>query len=228
MPSGALLALGTAIGEIRDLAVVARPYSLRPAGPNLNVLRVIGRAQVVLLSSHFERYFYAVNEEAVSFLNSANITAATIPDRLKLLHTKPPIDEISETGWENRADKLVALVSSDAWLWSDSGVGALSHERLLAWMTAPKPRDLRRYYRYWGIDDIFDSITVTQSSRGNLWLRIQELVDRRNNIAHGDISAQATQEDIKRYIKSVQTFCERADRHFSRAIAKVTSGTRPW
>src|SRR5216683_2974557 len=167
MPSEALLALKTAIGEIRELALIARPYSLKPAGPNLSVLRVIGRGQVVLLSSHFERYFYSVNEEAVAFLNSANVIGTAIPDRLKLIHSKPPIDEMSETGWENRAEKLAALISSDGWLWSANVAGTLTHERLLAWMTAPKPKSLQRYYRYWGIEDIFRSITLTDTSRGN-------------------------------------------------------------
>jgi len=66
MPSEALRAFKTALGEIVDLRSVARP-SL--ASSSLRLARAAGRAQAVLLSAHFERYLYAINEEAIEFLN---------------------------------------------------------------------------------------------------------------------------------------------------------------
>jgi hypothetical protein len=227
MSSAAFRSLDTALKEVAELGTLVRPYLNKTTGLALSRLRVVGRAQVVLLSSHFERYFYGVNEEAVMFVNSRNITAADLSDPIKLLHSKQPIDDIAETGWENRSKQLSAFHSTDGWLWSPGLIGNLSHERLLAWMTAPKPPDIVRYYRYWGMTDIFGLVTRKATSRGQLWLGIQELVDKRNSIAHGDFSAQVTQADIRRYADSVHTFCQRADRQFARAVAKLV-GSAPW
>jgi hypothetical protein len=224
--SQALVAFTDAIDEIIDLGTVATP-SLA-VGSSRRVARAAGRAQVVLLSAHFERYFYAINEEAVEIVNARNIPATDFPDRLKLLHSRYPIDEIGETSWESRSDGLAAFISEDGWLWSGDTSGTLRHDRLLAWLRSPKPADIRRYYRYWKIEDIFTTVTRNQASRGKLWLGIQELVDMRNNIAHGDFASQPTQSDIKRYISSVCTFCNRADRAFSRTLGQLTNGMRPW
>ena len=72
MPSEALRAFKTALGEILDLRSVARP-SL--AWSSLRLARAAGRAQAVLLSAHFERYLYAINEEAIEFLNGRMVLA---------------------------------------------------------------------------------------------------------------------------------------------------------
>ena len=225
MPSAALLSFEIASEEIEDLVVVARP-SLRRG--DLRTARAVGRAQVVLLSSHFERYLYSVNEEAIAFVNAKQLASSVLSDSLKLLHSKYPIDDISATGWENRSQKLVGFIAEDGWLWESDRHGTLSHERLLAWLSAPKPAELRRYYRYWNIDDIFARITRRPSARGQLWLGVQELVDIRNSIAHGDFAAQPTQRDVQRYLSSARTFCERADRALARALARLTAGDPPW
>ena len=225
MPSAALLTFQNSLGEIEDLVVAARP-SLRRG--DLRTARAVGRAQAVLLSSHFERYFYTINEEAITFLNAKSLDSSALPSSLKLLHSKYPIDDISATSWENRSAKLATFIVEDGWLWQSDRRGSLSHERLLAWLSAPKPADLRRYYRYWNIDDIFTSITRRPSARGQLWLGVQELVDTRNSIAHGDFAAQPTQRDIQRYLNSARIFCERADRALARALARLTAGDRPW
>jgi hypothetical protein len=226
MPSDALRSFMNAVDEINDLAIVARPSLLATA--SLRLARVAGRAQVVLLLAHFERYFYAVNEEAVYFVNSKNVAPTVFSDRLKLLHSKNPIDELGEMEWERRALRLSSFISEDGWLWSGATNGALLHERLLAWLRTPKPADLVRYYRYWEIEDIFSLITRRPASRGRLWLGVQELVDIRNNIAHGDFDAQPTQTDIRRYVSSACTFCQRADNQLAKILGRLTRCPRPW
>jgi hypothetical protein len=181
-----------------------------------------------LLSSHFERYFYAVNEELVVFLNAHLQHSGPLPLDLRLLHSAAPIDDLGRTGWEHRHNKLERFVSEDAWLWTQNARGSLSHDRLLGWMRAPKPESLVRYYRYWGVSDIFTSVTRNANTRSALWLGVRGLVELRNNIAHGDFAAQATQADIRRYVVQVQRFCERADRVLSRQVQRTFAIPRPW
>ena len=226
MPSTALVSLKGALEEIYLLGSTVDLSSMKPESSR-SLARVTGRAQIVLLSSHFERYIYAANEEAVSALNSASLASASIPERIRLLHSADLVDSIAKTGWDRRTAQLTKFITDEAWLWSTGGEGTLKHERLLTWMKAPVPKNLVRYYNYWGIEDIFSSATRTPHTRAVLWLGVQELVDVRNNIAHGDYTAQATQQDVGRYMETVATFCARADRLLARAVKSIR-GSLPW
>lgn len=85
-------------------------------------------------------------------------------------------------------------------------------------MKAPKPKDLEKVYRAWEIASIFRSITRKASTRADLW----------HNIAHGDATADATQQDIARYSRAVTDFCDRVDRLLARKIAKMFDIPKPW
>jgi len=228
MPSSSLQALIAALDEVADLGAASHPTLARNSPESLKLARAVGRGQAVLLSSHFERYIYSLNEELVALLNTLNLSGDKIPDRIRLQHSIIPVDELGRTGWENRAPKLLDFMANEAWIWGAQSGGSIVHDRLLTWMKAPHPKDLVRFFRLWGLDDIFKQITRKESSRKTLWLGVQGLVDLRNNIAHGDYTAQATQADIKRYMRGIRDFCERADRHVSMSIAKQFSVPRPW
>ncbi len=228
MPSTSLQALVAALEEVTDLGRGSHP-TLGPKEPeSLKLARAIGRGQIVLLSSHFERYIYSLNEELVSFLNRQELSGDKIPDRVRLQHSMMPIDELGRTGWEKRATGLTEFVSSEAWIWSTHGTGVIDHDRLLMWMKAPHPKNLVRFFNLWGSEDIFKAVTRTENSRKALWLGVQGLVDLRNNIAHGDYGVQATQADIKRYMNAIKKFCDRVDRYISGAVAKQYAIARPW
>ena len=130
--------------------------------------------------------------------------------------------------WLNRAEKLESFVLDEAWLWTTGLSGRLKHERLLAWMKSPKPDELERYYRTWGINNIFRAVTRTQHTRSALRLRLGELVDKRNRIAHGDFAAEATKADIVGYLESVETLCLRADSVLSRELRRLLNVPDPW
>jgi hypothetical protein len=116
----------------------------------LNLARAVGRGQIVLLSSHFERYIYAINEELVTFLNLQNMHGERLPKIVRLQHSMVPIDDLGKTSWEHRDEKLKLFVSQEGWLWSSGGIGTLTHDRLLSWMKAPVrwPRLFGQFFRF--------------------------------------------------------------------------------
>ncbi|MEZ6189121.1 MAG: HEPN domain-containing protein [Planctomycetota bacterium] len=189
---------------------------------------VVGRAGIVMLTSHFERYIYAANEEAVGFVNQQSPSSHKLPLTLRLQHSKPPLDELERTSWENRAQQLHDFASTDAWLWRTDVPGDVLATPLLAWMKSPKPKALIRYYRIWEIENIFKAITRNDRNAHTLRLQVQGFVDKRNAIAHGDLGEKATRRDVWSYMKTARNFCERSDRQLARAIAKLLGSNRPW
>src|SRR5688572_10991999 len=125
MPSVALASLVSAVQEVQDLLAAAR----MPSGATLHERaareRVIGRSGVVLLSSHFERYIHAVNEEAVAFLNGCQLSPEAFPLSARLLHSRSPIDGMLETQWSNREGALTKFAAEEAWLWAGGSSGTL-------------------------------------------------------------------------------------------------------
>lgn len=227
MASAAFRGFNQAVGEINDLERAdPTPLGGQPVDPT--IARVVGRATVVLLSSHFERYLYAVNEEAARHLTKSVTRGYQLPEQMRLLHARPALEDLLETSWEKRAAQLETFMTTDGWLWTSAPPGDLVHERLLVWMKAPTPRNLVRYYRYWGVDDIFTAITRTVHTRTELWLKLDELVRKRNNIAHGDATTEATHTDLRSYKDCALRFCERADRQLGRALARLVATARPW
>lgn len=227
MSSRALQTLLQALEEVDELQRTnPTPVGAAPAQPA--VTRVVGRASVVLLSSHFERYVYSVNEEAVDAVNNLPVSGSDLPHGIKILHSKVAIDALALTGWERRGRQLEAFVTAEGWLWGSQTSGALRHDNLLLWMKAPTPTELVRYYGMWGIRNIFDDITRTPHTRKDLWLKIEELVSKRNNIAHGDATTEATQADVRSYRLHARKFCESADRRLARQLARIFDIARPW
>src|SRR5437773_6079308 len=87
MASMALESLEEALEEIAQLQIAnPTPTGAFLAAPGLT--RAIGRASVVLLSSHFERYIYAINEEAAEALNRSSALGETLPLMLRLSHSR--------------------------------------------------------------------------------------------------------------------------------------------
>jgi hypothetical protein len=229
MASTALTALLEALQEIQALQLANPSPTAKSPFKGPAVKRAIGRGQVVLLSSHFERYIYEVNEEAIEFLLSIPIGVVALPVKIRLMHARAPIDAMVETSWEHREEGLRAFALHEAPLWDDgSDLQTFEHERLLEWMKAPKSKKLVRYFSQWEVANIFDSVTRKESVRTDLWLRIDELVDKRNNIAHGDLTVEATHLDIQKYLRAVRTFTTRVDRHFSKVLARLSGAGSPW
>lgn len=225
--SQALLAFRDALAEVKHLRK-ASPTRSGGTPRNPEITLAVGRACIVLLASHFERYFYAVNEEAISFVGAQVTDGTMLPKSLRLIHTRPIIDSIALIGWEHRDKQLEEFLISDGWLWSRQLNGDLDPSRILSWMKSPSPENLIRYYRYWGIKNIFSDITRKQQIKKKLFFTIRSLVEKRNNIVHGDIAEQVTPGDVRGYANLARDFCDRADRALARAIARTLRTTRPW
>lgn len=227
MASKALAAVLAGMQEVRDL-LRANPTPLGDLPGRPQVVRAINRASVVLLSSHLERYVRAVNEEAVAQVNQVTIVGSMLLERFRLQHSRDAIEMMLETQWDNRAIQLCGFVLTDAWLWGNAPKGNLEADRLVGWMKSPLPDRINRLFELWGILDVFGKVTRRPHTRARLWMKLNELVEKRNNIAHGDATTTATYQDVSSYLAAVRTFCLRADGVLARALARKLGIAKPW
>ena len=95
-------------------------------------------------------------------------------------------------------------------------------------MKAPKCKAVVRLFKIWGVPDIFTAVTRSKVNRQDLWLRIGELVDKRNNIAHGDLTVEARYLDVVQYRAAVKKFCVSADKQMAVALVRMLGCPRPW
>ena len=194
------------------------------------VVRAHGRGCVVLLSSHYERYFYAVNEEAVEWLNSRTCPLSRFPLSFLLQHSQFSINDIAQTAWEKREERLRHFARTESLLWAPEGVtGSLDHSQILTWMKSPKPKDITRFYRHYGIDEVFKAVTRAPGARSQLFFDLKELVEKRNAIAHGDASVEALPADVTRYLSSVAKFTRSADLLLAKKVRQMSGvPIDPW
>ena len=203
---------------------------LRDGLDNPSAVRALGRSAIVLLSSHLERFIYALFECASASICDQAIEVSRLPLMLRLEHSRLPIEDISSTSWERREAKLVNYSSTEAQMWvTGQIVTTLQSERLLRWMKSPDPKSIVRAFRIWNIEEIFSRITRLPTTHAAMRLGLTELVEKRNNIAHGDFTTEATMNDVRRYRATVGRFGRRADRAMAAAVKKITgSADWPW
>jgi hypothetical protein len=228
VPSEALGGLVEGIAEVRSLRELwlARDRDLKT---EKQLERASSRARVVLLCSHYERYIYALNENAVDALSESNISTSEVPQIIRLLHSRTSIDDIAVTSWDNRQSKLTEYSSDEYRLWQPgTRFLGLIPERILQSMKAPTPREVRRFFSYWGIPDIFDEVTRKPVTRKRLWLKLSELVEKRNGIAHGDFGVDVESVEVTTYLNAVSSFCTSSDRVMARAVSRITGRGVPW
>jgi len=229
MSSKALDDLKKGVDEVKYLRRLSPLKDAIATGVKASTARAHGRACVVLLNSHYERYLRAVNEEALNWLIGSSIKSEELPEIIRLMHSRAAIDRISETNWDKRGEMLVEFADIDAKLWSKSTVlPSLESSKILI-MKAPHSREVKRFYAMYGIIDIFSKATRRPDRRSHLWLKLQEMVDKRNNIAHGDFTTEALPSEISSYLDAVLKFCSSSDKIFAKQLKTIAkSATLPW
>lgn len=232
MASQALQELLDGVSEVRALRthVKRRAHINAPELHRWNAARIANRrACTVLLCSHFERFVYALNDNATDFMNATGVLSERLPERMRLLQSRGFVDELAKQNWENRAQRLGQFASNHSPMWiKGAPVRMLDASATLALMKSPKVGELERFFLAFGEDKVFHKITRSESGRKRLLRSLSSLVDARNGIAHGDATVQPTHSELGEQLQAVLDFANRVDRLMAKILADLTNTSRPW
>lgn len=189
------------------------------------------RGSVVLLSSHLERYIESLVVEAIDAINLASPHVDTLPTSLRLIQIDQPLRAISEMKDLNKKTNAIrAFVDALAWCWEENRVCTdLKADSLISGFDNPLPNRINGMFQHLGITDIVGRAVSLDHSldRHVIQLKVQELVTKRNAIAHTGMTTDLTREDVITYLRCSRRLVRGIDGVVGQQVQRLTS-TWPW
>lgn len=182
-------------------------------------INALCRGAIVLLSSHVEAYVRDLGKLALEALYTKRIDRAGLVPRLFYHISKDVLDEMSDTTDHDRmADKVFSFLANDGGYWDKGGpfINEIPYERFNRGFSNPKFEKLCTYFNRFGYSDYkrdFRGILKAQSSITENML--DQLVQARNNIAHGDHAVTKTPAELDQMITIISACCRTTDKVFA-------------
>ena len=181
----------------------------------------VRRASVVLLVSHFESYLKALAEDFIEALSSGRLEARHIPFGIRELHTIPSFEAVLAARDESQRAGILKKFPPLAQLWNESAKpprGALNADLLTGVVTSARDTKIDNLFALMGSrQKVCDGdIDVSDASGAvasvSIRLSLEDVVQCRNSIAHGDADRKPTHDDIERYVRFLTALAERLER----------------
>ncbi|MFI9456064.1 MAE_28990/MAE_18760 family HEPN-like nuclease [Amycolatopsis sp. NPDC052450] len=187
----------------------------------------LSRAGHVMLVAHFEGFVKSSLTEFVDAICDAKPPSRRVPDALLELFTKERIQELSriEDG-KQRASRTRRLFAVYSDLWDEDrsiNPKLVSGTILARQFTNAGPESLGAALMLIGAEDPIDEIQADVRARGefanvNVGVKLQEIVDKRNKIAHGDLSEKPMYSEVRDYLLFLLKVAEAIDKLIARRI----------
>lgn len=202
-----ILINSTKIKESKD------PIKLQPE------INALCRGSIVLLSSHLEAYIKELGESAIDSLFSKSIARSKIYPSVFYHSSKDYIDEIKNSNQpEKISEKIFTFLGQDGEMWrKDSPLPRpLSSEKFNKGFASPSFDKIKAYFNRFGYSEY--QRELSRQLKGHylpVTNMINQLVDTRNQIAHGDPSASKTPQEVDDMKRLTTIFCRETDIAFA-------------
>ncbi|USX50818.1 MAE_28990/MAE_18760 family HEPN-like nuclease [Lentzea sp. HUAS12] len=169
---------------------------------------------MVMLVAHFEGYVKSALAEFLDEITKAKPPSRRLPDSLLELFTRDRIQEIfhlEDAGERINKTRKLFNVFSDLWD-DDRSVNPrlMSSRALVRQFTNAKAESLESVLVLIGVDDPIVRIegvvrrrledNLHEASGVKLSAKLQEIVEKRNKIAHGDLTEKPTIPEVRGYL----------------------------
>lgn len=229
--STAFKRLETRLDEVHHLNLVAKKYIQLKSiinDPDKSAhTNALVRAATVLLSSHIQGYIEDLSDVVLNRLVEDNIGSHHVPDSLRFHAAKTAIKELKEADNYSAIKKIREFnVTYDDILRLSGPVSPdfLGSEYKDGFGN-PTVKEISRFFGRFGLNDFLGQMGKRLKSEWPIVENaVNQIVDRRNKIAHGDIQATLTVLELSQYIKLSRKFASSTDRvvtsHFGRVGCK--------
>lgn len=194
---------------------------------NINRDNAICRGIIVLITSHLEGYFESLIADVIKCFTINGIKMGDIPESLKV---KMLSDEVSNIRNENvqQVWNGIKTISSSV-LVNDTricSIGDIDEQIITRDFGQPGSKKIRKLLNYIGIDNIWSKVNANLSINVNQV--IDQLVLKRNKIAHGDAIESATSSDIRQIIKDIKNITKTIDKITKNHLIQYYNIATPW
>lgn len=207
------------LGEVNTLRRFALERERKDPIGLRREISALCRGSVVLLSSHVEAYVKEAGELAIESLHSRAVSRNSVASKFYYHISKHHLDEIQDTSDPDKiAEKIFDFLRSDLHYWSRTGPfpQSIPTDRFNKGFSNPAFEKTRAYFNRFGYSTYKnDLMRQLQSQFLPTVNMVDQLVDTRNKIAHGELTATKTPSEIKEMTKIIQTYCAATDSVFA-------------
>ena len=203
--------------EVKSLHGLAQRISLEPATKgNVDKVNALCRAGVVLLSSHVEGYIEDLAVLALNKIYIKKIAKDKLGDGFRYYLSRKQIREIKDTNTTYPATvaaKVRVLVVEGEDIWSDNKffLKSLPSDSFVDFSN-PKHKIIKKFLARFGFNkfhnDLARRLSINFFTCCNM---VDQVVEQRNKIAHGDTTATGTPKDLADMIRLVLMYCRGTD-----------------
>lgn len=202
--------------EIASLLRLAKSVSIsQPVHLATRQINSLCRGGVVLLSSHIEGYVEEVGQLAIVQIGSRGVAKGQVARRFRYHLSRDLIRDIKDTSHPGRISaKIDALLARDHHIWDTHSqfTTQITAEVFVSDFSNPTHDKIKHFFARFGYASFpHDLATRLGPSYAGCRNMLDQVVDQRNRIAHGDAITTGTPTDLAQMMTLVKLYCREAD-----------------
>ena len=200
--------------EIFAIAAIGRTFS-QPTQADLERSNALGRAGVVLLSSHIEGFIKLLGTLAVNRIGERTVPKTSLACEFKYHLSRDLIRNINASTEASRnVTAIDSFLKRDLHIWDMSAnfVEPLPVDQFIGSFSTPKHSNIGRFFRRFGFEDFEGQLAVHLKSNFPACRNmVDHVVDQRNQIAHGNYGVSVTPNELQGMCDLVKVYCRNTD-----------------
>lgn len=182
-------------------------------------IRALCRGAVVLLSSHIEAYIKELGEHTLDTIQVKSVCRSTISPQFFYYLSKSKIDGVKQASKpEKVVEHLRGFMESESAAWAPIGgfTTPISSDDFIRGFSNPKFDKVKGFLSRFGYDGFKSDFMRKEGANGMVLVsKLDQIVNTRNSIAHGDPAATKTPTEVAEMEKTARRFCMTVDMVFA-------------